>query len=96
VSKAEVSEEFPTFSVVSSSVNDEHHMSHLVWTLSEGLIKGLQNGEPLDTTTPTRDHIHQKGVRLMAKSQDSRKETKKKPSKSAKEKRADKKAKKKG
>jgi len=38
----------------------------------------------------------QQGAPAMAKSQDSRKETKKKPAKTAKEKRADKKAKKKG
>jgi hypothetical protein len=60
------------------------------------LAKPLQNNEPLGTTTQPQKHIHQKGVALMAKGQDSRKETKKQPAKTTKEKRAEKKAKKKG
>jgi len=60
------------------------------------LAKPLQNDESPGTNNKSQKHIHSKGVALMAKGQDSRKETKKQPAKSAKEKRADKKAKKKG
>ncbi len=95
VGYSEVKEGFPAFSVVPKSANDGHHMSHLVWTLSGELTKGLQNRLALDTTSPIQDHIHQKGAQPMAKSQDSRKETKKQPAKTTKEKRAEKLAKKK-
>lgn len=94
--QSEDNEGFPTFSVADISVIDGHHMSLLVWTLSAGSAKPLQNIEALGTTTPTQKNIYQKGVSAMAKSQDSRKETKKKPAKTTKEKRAEKQAKKKG
>ena len=67
VGKSEVKEGFPAFSVLYRSVNDEHHMSLLVCTLSADFRKGLKNCEPLGTTTPAQDHINQKGASLMAK-----------------------------
>ncbi len=75
---------------------DDHHMSLFAWTVWTSFTKGLQNHESLGTTTPTQIHIHPKGAPPMANSQDSRKETKKKPAKTTKEKRAEKKAKKMG
>ena len=61
-----------------------------------GLAKPLQNDESPGTNNQSQKHIHPKGVALMAKGQDSRKEAKKQPAKTTKEKRAEKKAKKKG
>jgi hypothetical protein len=70
-------------------------MSLLVWTVSAGLGKALQSDEPVSTTTPTEEHIHQQGTRRLDKCQDAPKTTEDTPSNPSKKKRSKKQAKKK-